>query len=124
MTLKRKEAFRVNKSKAHKKVKHKRKLVNRKRRIWYPLRDINRAPHDDPMFTACNIHYELPNRVWGRAPGGSEGKGVRNLLCEAPSGPYRQKVPDPFSLPVKTAATRRARARTAPKVFLLDRSPP
>jgi hypothetical protein len=29
------------------------------------------------------------------APGGSE-KGVRNLLCEAPFGPFRQKVPDPF----------------------------
>jgi MoaA/NifB/PqqE/SkfB family radical SAM enzyme len=25
------------------------------------------------------------------------GKGVRNLLCEAPSGPSGQKVPDPFS---------------------------
>jgi error-prone DNA polymerase len=25
------------------------------------------------------------------------GKGVRNLLCEAPGGPFRQKVPDPFS---------------------------
>jgi hypothetical protein len=23
-------------------------------------------------------------------------KGVRNLLCEAPEGPFRQKVPDPF----------------------------
>src|SRR5581483_7140893 len=23
-------------------------------------------------------------------------KGVRHLLCEAPSGPFRQKVPDPF----------------------------
>ena len=27
------------------------------------------------------------------------GKGVRNLLCEAPSGPFRQKVPDTFSGP-------------------------
>jgi hypothetical protein len=26
-----------------------------------------------------------------------EGKGVGNLLCEAPFGPFRQKVPDPFS---------------------------
>ena len=24
-------------------------------------------------------------------------KGVRNLLCKAPEGPFRQKVPDPFS---------------------------
>ena len=23
-------------------------------------------------------------------------KGVRRLLCAAPSGPFRQKVPDPF----------------------------
>jgi hypothetical protein len=23
-------------------------------------------------------------------------KGVRHLLCEAPFGPFRQKVPDPF----------------------------
>jgi ATP-dependent Lhr-like helicase len=27
------------------------------------------------------------------------GKGVRNLLCEAPFGPFQQKVPDPFSRP-------------------------
>ncbi|MEA1951355.1 MAG: 3-hydroxyacyl-CoA dehydrogenase NAD-binding domain-containing protein, partial [Planctomycetota bacterium] len=26
-----------------------------------------------------------------------ERKGVRNLLCEAPEGPFRQKVPDTFS---------------------------
>ena len=29
-------------------------------------------------------------------------KGVRYLLCEAPSGPFRQKVPDPFSHTIKT----------------------
>src|SRR5207244_10915990 len=28
-------------------------------------------------------------QTWGK-------KGVRHLLCEAPSGPFRQKVPDPF----------------------------
>ena len=28
---------------------------------------------------------------------GRSGKGDRNLLCEAPSGPFRQKVPVPFS---------------------------
>ena len=28
-----------------------------------------------------------------------EEKGGRNLLCEAPSGPFRQKVPDPFFRP-------------------------
>ena len=27
------------------------------------------------------------------------GKGDRHLLCEAPGGPFRQKVPVPFSLP-------------------------
>src|SRR5437870_5341947 len=47
---------------------------------------------------ACEDH--------GRTPfsGGSQGgKGVRTLLCEAPSGPFRQKVPDPFSA-LRTAA--------------------
>ena len=29
---------------------------------------------------------------------GRTGKGVRNLLCEAPEGPFRQKVPDTFSV--------------------------
>jgi len=29
-------------------------------------------------------------------PGFEDEKGVRNLLCEAPEGPSRQKVPDPF----------------------------
>ncbi|MBU4270841.1 MAG: phosphoribosylformylglycinamidine synthase [Planctomycetes bacterium] len=28
------------------------------------------------------------------------GKGVRNRLCEAPEGPFRQKVPDTFSEPI------------------------
>ena len=27
------------------------------------------------------------------------GKGGRNLLCAAPCGPFRQKIPDPFSRP-------------------------
>ena len=34
----------------------------------------------------------------------SPGKGVRNLLCEAPGGPFRQEVPDPFPLLVLFAA--------------------
>ena len=29
-----------------------------------------------------------------------DGKGVRDLLCGAPFGPFRQKVPDTFSSPV------------------------
>ncbi len=31
-------------------------------------------------------------------------KGVRNLLCEAPSGPFRQKVPDTFLTPDRVVA--------------------
>jgi protein ImuB len=38
-------------------------------------------------------------------------KGVRNLLCEAPAGPFRQKVPDPFSQP---QAARPVRLLTPP----------
>jgi len=48
-------------------------------------------------------------------------KGVRNLLCKAPVGPYRQKVPDTFSgnccavlgnvKTVRALASRDARAR-------------
>ena len=36
-----------------------------------------------------------------RHEGSAEGKGVRNLLCEAPEGPSRQKVPDTFSAAAK-----------------------
>src|SRR5947209_7887847 len=39
-------------------------------------------------------------------------KGVRHLLCEAPSGPSRQKVPDPFF--VAAAARRAARLYEPP----------
>jgi hypothetical protein len=66
----RKEAFRVNKSKAQSKAERKRKLQNRKRRIEYRLRDINWTIQDRPMFTASNIHYELVDRVRGLGPGG------------------------------------------------------
>ena len=64
----RKEAFRVNKSRAQKKVERKRKLNNRKRRVQYRLRDINWAPQDEPMFKAGNIHYELADRTRGLGP--------------------------------------------------------
>ena len=60
----------MNKSKAQRKVQRKRKLINRKRRIQYRLREINWAPQDEPMFTASNIHYELADRVCGLGPGG------------------------------------------------------
>ena len=45
-------------------------LLNRKRRIQYRLRARTWAPQDRPMFTACNIHYELGDRVRGLGPGG------------------------------------------------------
>jgi hypothetical protein len=46
------------------------KLVNRKRRIQYRLRERTWAPQDRPMFAARNIQYELADRVRGLAPGG------------------------------------------------------
>jgi hypothetical protein len=46
------------------------KLINRKRRIQYRLRERAWAPQERPMFTARNIHYELADRVRGLATGG------------------------------------------------------
>ena len=52
---------------------------------------------------------------------GSDGKGVRNLLCEAPGtdrrlvGPFRQKVPDTFSAPSDLRKPARRRS-TSPGV--------
>ncbi len=46
----------MNDSKAQKKVERKGRLVNRKRRIQYRLRDIHGTPQDEPMFRAGNIH--------------------------------------------------------------------
>ena len=40
---------------------------------------------------------EARRRLLATGAGKGAGKGVRNLLCEAPSGPFRQKVPDTFS---------------------------
>ena len=60
----------MNKSKAQSRAERKLKLVNRKRRIQYRLRDINWAPQDEPMFRAGNIRYELADRVRGLGPGG------------------------------------------------------
>jgi hypothetical protein len=73
MTLIRKEAFRVSKRIAQKKVERKRKLENRKRRIQHRLRDINWTDQPRPMFTAANIHYELADRVRALGPGGIGG---------------------------------------------------
>ena len=60
----------MNNAKAQRKAERRRKLVNRKRRIQYRLRNINWAPQEEPMCTASNIHYELANRVRGLGAGG------------------------------------------------------
>ena len=78
MTLIRKEAFRVSKNIAQKKVERKRKLINRRRRIQWRLRDRQWADQTRPMFTASNIQYELADRVRGLGPGGI---GAMHLLA-------------------------------------------
>ena len=70
MTVERKEAFRVNKSKAKKAVERKRKLANRKRRIQYRLRERHWEDQPEPMLAASNIQYELSERVRGLDCGG------------------------------------------------------
>lgn len=55
-----------------------RKLVNRKRRIRYRLRDRNWSDQPRPMFAARNIRYELGDRVRGLGPGGI---GAMHLLA-------------------------------------------
>jgi hypothetical protein len=55
-----------------------RKLVNRKRRIQYRLRDRNWSDRPRPMFAARNIRYELSDRVRGL---GSGGIGAVHLLA-------------------------------------------
>ena len=79
MTLIRKEAFRVNESKAQNAVERKRRLVNRKRRIQWRLRDRHWTDQPRPMFSAGNIHYELADRVRGLGPGGI---GAMHLLAQ------------------------------------------
>jgi hypothetical protein len=78
MTLIRKEAFRVNNSKAQNAVERKRRLVNRKRRIQWRLRDRQWTDQPRPMFRAGNIHYELAERTWGLGP---DGIGAMHLLA-------------------------------------------
>ena len=46
------------------------KLVNRKRRIAYRLRERVWMAQDEPMLRASNIHYELSDRVRGLGTGG------------------------------------------------------
>ena len=79
MALIRKEAFRVNDSKAQKAVERKRRLMNRKRRIQWRLRDRHWTDQPRPMFSAGNIHYELADRVRGLGPGGI---GAMHLLAQ------------------------------------------
>ena len=56
---------------------------------WKRTGDASLLPHIDEMTK--NMEF------FRRGRGG--GKGDRNLLCEAPEGPFRQKVPVPFSAP-------------------------
>jgi 4'-phosphopantetheinyl transferase len=49
------------------------------------------------------------------------GKGDRHLLCEAPEGPFRQKVPVPFS---RSRLDLARRFFAAPEVAFLEQTPP
>ena len=60
-------------NRAQTKAERKRKLVNRKRRIQYRLRDRNWSDQAEPMFAARSIHYELAGRTRGLGPGGIAG---------------------------------------------------
>ena len=55
-----------------------RKLINRKRRIQYRLRDRVWSPQDEPMLRASNIHYELSDKARGLSCGGI---GAMHLLA-------------------------------------------
>ncbi len=46
------------------------KLKQRKQRIQYRLRNINRKEQNKPMFSASNIHYDIAGRSRGLAYGG------------------------------------------------------
>jgi len=60
----------VSTNRAQSKAERKRKLINRKRRIQWRLRDRPWADQPRPMFSAGNIHYELADRTRGLGPGG------------------------------------------------------
>jgi len=60
----------VSTSRAQSKAERKRKLINRKRRIQWRLRDRQWADQLRPMFGAGNVHYELADRTRGLGPGG------------------------------------------------------
>ena len=68
----------MNTNRAQSKAERKRKLINRKRRIRYRLRDRPWTDQSRPMFSAGNIHYELADRTRGLGPGGI---GAMHLLA-------------------------------------------
>ena len=68
----------MNSNRTQTKAERKRKLINRKRRIQYRLRERHWTDQAKPMFTARNIHYELADRARGLEPGGI---GAMHLLA-------------------------------------------
>ncbi len=60
----------MSRNRAQSKTERKRRLINRKRRIQYRLRDRQWTDQPRPMFRASNIHYELADRARGLVPGG------------------------------------------------------
>ena len=60
----------MSRNRAQSKTERKRRLINRKRRIQYRLRDRHWTDQPRPMFRASNIHYELADRARGLVPGG------------------------------------------------------
>ena len=68
----------MNSNRTQTKAERKRKLINRKRRIQYRLRERHWTDQAKPMFTARNIHYELADRARGLGPGGI---GAMHLLA-------------------------------------------
>ena len=65
-------------SKGQKAVQRKRKLINRRRRIAYRLRERTWPDAAEPMFAAANIHYDLSDRTRGLDCGGL---GLLHLLA-------------------------------------------
>jgi len=74
---------------------------------------LGRARGSQPGAQAGRRTGWARNGDWFKIAARAE-KGVRNLLCEAPLGPFRQKVPDPFSGPKISAFRGRIRANLRP----------
>ena len=62
---------------------------------------IQNSPVDPALVAVALQSAAVPENEPDREPS-VRGKGDRHLLCEAPEGPFRQKVPVPFS-PTKTS---------------------